>query len=234
MTTRIPHFIDGKRTELASTRTADVMNPSTGQVQSQVVLASAADVDTAVTSAVEAQKEWAAWNPQRRARVMMKFIELVNAHTEELAELLSLEHGNPLTLLATAEAGVVPFLLASLRHHIQRPLVIVTPNAARAQQLVEGLAPFEAELWPAMTPVLSFEPNDVSPYHEISPMRALAQERVAVGYRLSQGFGVAAVVVSAPALLLRTLDAQTLDEEHRRELIAYLEMAAQSMVNSPF
>ena len=93
MTTRIPHFIDGKRTELASTRTADVMNPSTGQVQSQVVLASAADVDTAVTSAVEAQKEWAAWNPQRRARVMMKFIELVNAHTEELAELLSLEHG---------------------------------------------------------------------------------------------------------------------------------------------
>ena len=93
MTTRIPHFIDGKRTELASTRTADVMNPSTGQVQSQVVLASAADVDTAVTSAAEAQKEWAAWNPQRRARVMMKFIELVNAHTEELAELLSLEHG---------------------------------------------------------------------------------------------------------------------------------------------
>lgn len=69
------------------------MNPSTGQVQSQVVLASAADVDTAVTSAAEAQKEWAAWNPQRRARVMMKFIELVNAHTEELAELLSLEHG---------------------------------------------------------------------------------------------------------------------------------------------
>ena len=143
---------------------------------------------------------------------------------------LSLEHGNPLTLLATAEAGVVPFLLASLRHHIQRPLVIVTPNAARAQQLVEGLAPFEAELWPAMTPVLSFEPNDVSPYHEISPMRALAQERVAVGYRLSQGFGVAAVVVSAPALLLRTLDAQTLTRSppSRREATTdRLELAEQ-------
>ena len=42
-------------------------------------MASAADVDAAVASAVEAQKEWAAWNPQRRARVMMKFVELVNA-----------------------------------------------------------------------------------------------------------------------------------------------------------
>ncbi len=93
MTTRIPHFIDGKRSELASTRTADVMNPSTGEVQAQVLLASKADVDTAVASAVEAQKQWAAWNPQRRARVMMKFIELVNANVDELAELLSIEHG---------------------------------------------------------------------------------------------------------------------------------------------
>jgi malonate-semialdehyde dehydrogenase (acetylating) / methylmalonate-semialdehyde dehydrogenase len=93
MTTQIHHFIDGRRSSLASTRTADVMNPSTGEVQAQVLMASAADVDTAVASAVEAQKEWAAWNPQRRARVMMKFIDLVNANVEELAELLSLEHG---------------------------------------------------------------------------------------------------------------------------------------------
>ncbi|TXI40331.1 MAG: aldehyde dehydrogenase family protein, partial [Mycobacterium sp.] len=93
MSTRIPHFIDGKRSELASTRTADVFNPSTGAVQAQVLLASAADVDTAVASAVQAQKEWAAWNPQKRARVLMKFIELVNEHTDELAELLSIEHG---------------------------------------------------------------------------------------------------------------------------------------------
>jgi malonate-semialdehyde dehydrogenase (acetylating) / methylmalonate-semialdehyde dehydrogenase len=93
MTTRIPHFIDGARSELSSTRTADVMNPSTGEVQAQVLLASKADVDTAVASAVTAQREWAAWNPQRRARVMMRFIELVNANVEELAELLSIEHG---------------------------------------------------------------------------------------------------------------------------------------------
>src|ERR1700759_708774 len=93
MTKQIPHFIDGRRSNLASTRTADVMNPSTGEVQAQVLLASAADVGTAVAKAVEAQKEWAAWNPQRRARVMMKFIELVNKNNDELAELLSREHG---------------------------------------------------------------------------------------------------------------------------------------------
>src|SRR5437879_6277705 len=93
MTTQIPHFIDGRRSNLASTRTADVLDPSTGRVQAQVLLASAADVDTAVTSARRAQKEWAAYNPQRRARVMMKFVELVNANIDELAELLSVEHG---------------------------------------------------------------------------------------------------------------------------------------------
>ena len=93
MTTQIPHFIDGQRTAGQSTRTADVFNPSTGEVQAKVPMASTADVDAAVASAVEAQKGWAAWNPQRRARVMMRFIELVNENSDELAELLSLEHG---------------------------------------------------------------------------------------------------------------------------------------------
>src|ERR1700741_4143041 len=93
MTTQIPHFIDGKRTAGRSTRTADVFNPSTGQVQAKVPMADKADVDSAVASAVEAQKDWAAWNPQRRARVLMRFIELVNDNADELAELLSLEHG---------------------------------------------------------------------------------------------------------------------------------------------
>ncbi|OBJ96594.1 methylmalonate-semialdehyde dehydrogenase (acylating) [Mycolicibacterium fortuitum] len=93
MTTQIPHFINGQRTTAGSARTADVLNPSTGEVQAQVVLASAADVDAAVSGAAEAQKEWAAYNPQRRARVLMKFIELVHQNADELAEMLSLEHG---------------------------------------------------------------------------------------------------------------------------------------------
>ena len=93
MTTQIQHFIDGRRTPLSSTRTADVFNPSTGEVQAKVLLACTADIDTAVASAVQAQKVWGAWNPQRRARVLMKFIDLVNANADELAELLSIEHG---------------------------------------------------------------------------------------------------------------------------------------------
>jgi len=93
MTTQIQHFINGKRSAGESTRTADVLNPSTGEVQAQVLLGSRADVDAAVAIAVEAQREWAAWNPQRRARVMMRFIELVNKNIDELAELLSIEHG---------------------------------------------------------------------------------------------------------------------------------------------
>src|SRR5271170_552608 len=93
MTAQIPHFIDGQRTAGQSSRTADVFNPSTGEVQAKVPLASSADVDAVVASAVEAQKEWAAWNPQRRARVLMRFVDLVNKNTDELAELLSLEHG---------------------------------------------------------------------------------------------------------------------------------------------
>jgi malonate-semialdehyde dehydrogenase (acetylating)/methylmalonate-semialdehyde dehydrogenase len=93
MTTQISHFINGKRTTGQSKRTADVMNPNTGQVQATAPMASSADVDAAVAGAVEAQKEWAAFNPQRRARVMMKFVDLVNQNANELAELLSLEHG---------------------------------------------------------------------------------------------------------------------------------------------
>ena len=93
MTTQIQHFINGQRTSAGSTRTANVMNPSTGEVQAQVLMASAADVDAAVAGAAEAQKEWAAYNPQRRARVLMRFIDLVNQNANELAELLSLEHG---------------------------------------------------------------------------------------------------------------------------------------------
>src|ERR1700761_9416764 len=92
-TTLIPHFIDGCRRTGRSARTADVLNPSTGHVQAQVPMASAAEVDEAVVIAVEAQKEWAAFNPQRRARVMMRFVDLVNKRADELAELLSLEHG---------------------------------------------------------------------------------------------------------------------------------------------
>ncbi|MCF8608891.1 CoA-acylating methylmalonate-semialdehyde dehydrogenase [Gordonia sp. HY285] len=98
MTDVIPHYIAGKRTvsigdAAASGRTADVLNPSLGTVQAQVALASTDEVAAAVAIAAEAQKEWASWNPQRRARVLMRFIALVNENMDELATALSMEHG---------------------------------------------------------------------------------------------------------------------------------------------
>ncbi len=95
MTRTIPHFIDGRRVE-GTGRTADVMDPSTGQVQATVPLASASEVDAAVRSAAVAQRRWAAFNPQRRARVLMRFVDLVNQNMDELASLLSAEHGKTL------------------------------------------------------------------------------------------------------------------------------------------
>ncbi|MFI5540624.1 CoA-acylating methylmalonate-semialdehyde dehydrogenase [Nocardia sp. NPDC051900] len=93
MISQIQHFINGQRTAGQSTRTVDVVNPNTGETQAQVAMGSPADVAVAVAGAVEAQKEWAAWNPQRRARVMMRFIDLVNQNRDELARMLSMEHG---------------------------------------------------------------------------------------------------------------------------------------------
>ena len=96
MTAQITHFIDGQRTAGKSGRTADVLDPNTGQVQALVPMAGTAEIDAAVASASRAQREWAAFNPQRRARVMMRFVDLVNQHMDELAELLSREHGKTL------------------------------------------------------------------------------------------------------------------------------------------
>jgi malonate-semialdehyde dehydrogenase (acetylating) / methylmalonate-semialdehyde dehydrogenase len=89
----IGHFIDGKRVAGRSGRAADVFNPATGEVQARVALASADEVAHAVERAREAQPAWAATNPQRRARVMMKFVELLNRDMAHLAEAISREHG---------------------------------------------------------------------------------------------------------------------------------------------
>ena len=90
---QIGHFIGGKRVAGTSGRTADVFNPATGEVQAQVALASAEEVRAAVENAKDAQPGWAATNPQRRARVLMKFVDLLNRDMDKLAEVLSREHG---------------------------------------------------------------------------------------------------------------------------------------------
>ncbi|PRH88118.1 methylmalonate-semialdehyde dehydrogenase (CoA acylating) [Labrys okinawensis] len=90
---QIGHFIAGKRVEGTSGRFADVFNPTTGDVQAKVALASAAEIRAAVENAREAQLVWAGWNPQRRARVLMRFLELMRDEHDSLAELLASEHG---------------------------------------------------------------------------------------------------------------------------------------------
>ena len=89
----INHFIDGASFAGASGRFADVFNPNTGEVQARVQLASVAEMDRAVQSAQAAFEGWSSINPQRRARVMFEFKRLVEANMQELAELLSSEHG---------------------------------------------------------------------------------------------------------------------------------------------
>ena len=89
----IGHFIGGKRIEGTSGRYSNVFQPMTGEVRAKVALASKAELRAAVENAKAAQPAWAATNPQRRARVMMKFLELVQKEYDSLAELLAREHG---------------------------------------------------------------------------------------------------------------------------------------------
>ena len=72
-----------------SGRHGEVFDPNTGQVQAHVTLGDQAVLDAAIAAAQAAQPEWAATNPQRRARVMFNFKALVEAHMDELAHLLS-------------------------------------------------------------------------------------------------------------------------------------------------
>ncbi|WP_112872667.1 CoA-acylating methylmalonate-semialdehyde dehydrogenase [Paracoccus endophyticus] len=90
---QVNHWIDGKDTAGTSGRTADVFNPATGEVQAKVALASKAEMDDAIDRAAQAQVKWGATNPQRRARVMMKMVDLINRDMDKMAEMLSSEHG---------------------------------------------------------------------------------------------------------------------------------------------
>lgn len=90
---QVGHFIGGKHVAGTSGRTSDIFQPMDGSVIGKVALASAAELDAAVKNAAEAQPKWAAVNPQRRARVLMKFLDLIAQNNEELAELLAREHG---------------------------------------------------------------------------------------------------------------------------------------------
>src|SRR5881628_1801896 len=89
----IPHWIGGARVPGTSGRQSDVFNPSTGQVSARVALASAEDVAQAVEVARAAFPEWANTPPLRRARVMYRFRELLEASGGAIAKSIATEHG---------------------------------------------------------------------------------------------------------------------------------------------
>ena len=87
------HFIGGKHVAGTSGRFAEVFQPMDGTVRGKVALASVAELTAAVANAKAAQPAWAATNPQRRARILMKFLDLVAQNVDELADILAREHG---------------------------------------------------------------------------------------------------------------------------------------------
>ena len=154
----ITHFIAGANAPQPGARTGDVYNPSTGQIQARVELANPAHLDKAVADAKAAQPAWAALNPQRRARVMFRFKELIELHMDELAELLSLEHGKVIAdskgdiqrgLEVVEFACGIPHLLKGEYSGGAGPGIDVY-STRQALGVVAGITPFN---FPAMIPL---------------------------------------------------------------------------------
>lgn len=122
MVRELSHFVGGHHAAGLSGRFGDVFDPCTGEVQARVPLAGRDEVQNAVAVAEKAQVEWAAMNPQRRGRIMLRFVDLVNQDIDGLARLLSSEHGKT---------------LADSKGDIQRGLEVVE-FAAGAPHLLKG------------------------------------------------------------------------------------------------
>ncbi|MFH8635168.1 CoA-acylating methylmalonate-semialdehyde dehydrogenase [Streptomyces lydicus] len=163
MVRELTHFIGGKHTQGTSGLFADVYDPNTGRVQARVPLAGRADTELAIADAESAQQEWGEWNPQRRARVLLKFLQLVDGERETLARLLSAEHGKTVAdahgdlqrgLEVVEFAAGIPHLLkgeftdnagsGTDVHSLRRPLGVTA-----------GITPFN---FPAMIPLWKAAP----------------------------------------------------------------------------
>ena len=101
---RLPLWVNGRAFSPSTTRYGEVTNPATGEVIRHVPFANAADVDAAVRSAAAALPAWSASPPLRRARVLMKFRDLLDRHAKDLARIVTQEHGKT---LADAEGSVM-------------------------------------------------------------------------------------------------------------------------------
>lgn len=158
---QVPHYINGKIVEGSSGLFSDIYNPSSGEVQAQVQLATKAELDAAVEVAAQAQIGWGATNPQRRARVMFNFKQLLEENMDELAEILSSEHGK---VIADAKGDIqrgleviefacgIPHLLKGEYTEGAGPGIDVL-SARHPLGVVAGITPFN---FPAMIPMWMF------------------------------------------------------------------------------
>ena len=159
----LTHWIDGKHVKGGSGRFGDVYNPATGEVQARVPLASKDELAAAVRTAAAAQVKWGATNPQRRARVLMEFVRLLNRDMDKLAETLSREHGKTVPDakgdiqrgLEVAEFCIgAPHLLKGEFTDAAGPGIDMY-SMRQPLGVVAGITPFN---FPAMIPMWKFAP----------------------------------------------------------------------------
>jgi malonate-semialdehyde dehydrogenase (acetylating) / methylmalonate-semialdehyde dehydrogenase len=159
----IGHFVGGAVVSSRSGRQGDVFNPNTGEVQAKVAFANKAEVEHAIAVAQAAFPGWAATNPQRRARVLMKFLELVQKDFDNLAQLLSSEHGK---IIADAKGDIqrgleviefacgIPHLMKGEFTAAAGPGIDLF-SLRQPLGVVAGITPFN---FPAMIPMWKFGP----------------------------------------------------------------------------
>jgi malonate-semialdehyde dehydrogenase (acetylating) / methylmalonate-semialdehyde dehydrogenase len=157
----IAHWVDGKAWEGAGERTSPVYDPATGAVAATVQLASTADVGAAVASAVAAAAEWRHASLSRRTQVLFAFRELVHAHRDEVAAVLTAQHGK-VTADALGEVArgleVIEFacgIPAALKggHSEQVSTDVDVHSVRQPLGVVAGITPFN---FPAMVPMWMF------------------------------------------------------------------------------
>ena len=158
---RLPLWIGGRAHAPTTTRYGEVTNPATGQVIRHVPFANPADVDAAVRSADAAFPKWRAQPPLRRARVLMRFRELVEMHKKDLAKIVTQEHGKT---LADAEGSItrgvevvefaigIPHLLKG-EHSENVGTDVDTWSIRQPLGVCAGITPFN---FPAMVPMWMF------------------------------------------------------------------------------
>ena len=159
----IGHFVGGKQVKGTSGRTGDVFQPMTGDIIAKVALASKAELRAAVENAKAAQPAWAATNPQRRARVLFKFLELIAKETDNLADMLAREHGKTIAdAKGDIQRGVevvefacgIPHLLKGDFTEGAGPSIDIY-SMRQPLGVVAGITPFN---FPAMIPMWKFAP----------------------------------------------------------------------------